>query len=111
MIYAITGIWFSNIPKHTRHISHVMIHEINENKILIGVKKDVASVVSLINSGVKVYTAIWNYSKTGWDLGSNVSVENVGLNNYLRTLPNKIIIDNLDKLIEMNVFPIITEKI
>jgi hypothetical protein len=104
MNLVITGVWFSNSPKHSRNISHVMIHEFQNNIISRGQKKDVASVISLINGGKHVFTATWNYKTTGWDIGSNVSIEYVGLNKYIRTMPNKIIDDNLDNLIEMNAF-------
>ena len=104
MIYAITGVWFSTTPKHSRNISHVMMHEVADGMLLMGTKKEIASIVFLILSGVKVFTATWNYETTGWDLGSNVSIEHIGSNKYIRTLPNKIIVDNLDHLIQMNVF-------
>ena len=42
-------------PKHSRNISHVMIHEVADGMLLKGTKKEVASIVFLILSGVQVF--------------------------------------------------------
>lgn len=103
--YAITGVWFKANQKGTEHISHVMLHRIDGNTILTGKKTDKDTVVALLRSNT-IITLKWDYKAGSWAWGAKVSFETKGTINYLRTVPDGEVTNNLDNLINMIVLPL-----
>jgi hypothetical protein len=101
MDYVITGVWFSNTPNHSKHISDVLLHKYEDGTIYEGIKTTVSSVVSLIEHKNNVFTMKWNYLTASFQRGALVEIEQVGFNKYLRTKANSEKSDNLENMINM----------
>ena len=103
--FAITGVWFKENKKGPEHISHVMLHGMNENSILTGKKTDKDSVVALLKSNV-IKTLKWDYKNGHWVWGAQVTFETRNGIHYLRTVPDSDVTNNLDNLINLEIFPL-----
>lgn len=96
--FFISGVWRGV----DNSISHVMLHEYDGNSLGIGEKFDEKSIVNLIEKGIEVSTIIWNYGTGKWKVGEKVHLE--ANNSFLKTNPNKRLIDNLGNMINMKNF-------
>ena len=107
MNYVITGVWFSISPQRNgKFITHVMLHQLINNKIQKGRKENELYVLGLIDQGKSVYTCIWDYVSVNWKTGAQVKIEHVDGRRILRTVLNNKTSDNLDNLIDMQIFPL-----
>lgn len=99
--FFITGVWKDNVD----NITFVYLHKVNENNSIdIGKKTSKGEVVNLLKLNNSIKTIIWQYS--GWILGANVEVVQSQFGEYLRTNKDKTSKDNLDNLIQMEIFNI-----
>ncbi len=104
--YFITGVWFQT-EGNSIYISHVMLHPANSDENLNGgVKTSKDDVIAKIKSGLIIKTLRWDYVKRTWIRGAVVHYETVGKNQYLRTVPDTTVSDNLDNMINMRQLPI-----
>ncbi len=99
MNYFVSGVW-----KTTQGVvTHVMLHLVSGGHPVInfmpGEKATLASVCRLIELGHTVNCVMWPYTGKLWDVGPQVTVIN-GLNgDFLRSVADNTIKDNLDNLI------------
>ena len=98
--YRISGVWFSETPK--RHISSVNLHSQYTDGVGRGSKATKDYVVNLINTGNTVTTMQWNYATARWKFGAVVEVITVNGVNYLRTVRDATVSDNLENMINMD---------
>ena len=98
--YVITGIWLSD-----EHISYVMLHEDHGDDINFpGQKYSREQAVKLLKSGKSIVTAEWNYEKSVWSRGAVVDYENRNNVDYLRTIKDGTVVNNLRKMIRMTYY-------
>ena len=95
--YVITGVWKDS---HKR-ITHVLLHVDGENSFEKGEKKSEAEVIRLLKLGWVIKTITWNYPN--WTEGALVTYENRGGTEFLITVKNATIKDNLDNSFPMNI--------
>lgn len=94
--YFISGVWKDN----SERITDVMLHTVNENNSFnMGVKTSELSAINLLKLKKTIKTITWSYPN--WTIGASVLVVNVGGREYLRTVANASIKDNLDNSIDM----------
>lgn len=94
--YFISGVWKDN----SERITDVLLHTVNDdNSFQFGVKTSESSAINLIKVKKTIKTITWNYP--GYDIGSLVTVVNIGNKEYLRTVANATAKDNLDNSINM----------
>ncbi|RKS14290.1 DUF3892 domain-containing protein [Flavobacterium sp. 120] len=97
--YYITGVW----KDAQQRITDVMLHEvIDDSNFKNGAKKTKAEVVQLIKNNYIVKTLIWGYPT--WNVGAKVIYETVNFVEYLRSIPDTSIKNNLDNSIPMDAF-------
>jgi len=94
--YFISGVW-----KDTNdNITYVLLHQVNDkNSFLNGVRTNELNTINLIKQNNIIYTITWSYP--GWELGAKVTYVTTNNNEYLRTVANASIKDNLDNSINM----------
>jgi len=88
------------------HISHLFVHDVTANNILIkGVKRSIAEVLILLKTN-NIYTLIWNYNDKSWKTGSKVDSihSKYPPGHYLRSHADGIIKDNLENLLPLAAF-------
>lgn len=96
--YVITGVW-----KSDNHISHVMLHNHSGNKLSTpGQKMSKDAVIKELKAGKTIVTAKWDY-KGVWILGADVDYEKKDGKEYLRSVHNGVITDNLNNLLPMSI--------
>lgn len=94
--YFISGVWKNN----SERITDVMLHSVkNDNSFQLGVKTSELSVINQLKLNRTIKTITWNYPD--WEIGASVTYVNVGGIEYLRTVANTTIKDNLDNSINM----------
>lgn len=95
--YFISGVWKDQLER----ITDVMLHVVNDNNSFqLGVKTSESSAIALLNSKKTIKTITWDYP--GWNIGASVIVHAVGNKEYLKTVANATLKDNLDNSINMN---------
>lgn len=98
--YLISGIWISEVS-NSKYISHVMLHKDTDTTFEHGVKTGKDDVIRLIKAGRTVVSIKWDYVKATWVKGAAVTYENRLGVDYLRTVKDATVTDNLDNLISM----------
>jgi hypothetical protein len=90
--FFITGVWKDS----QKRITDVMLHAVNEDGSFKarGSKTNRVAVVALLKNKKTVMTLTWGYP--GWEIGANVTYENIGGQEFLRTVANATQKDNLD---------------
>ncbi|MDO4764225.1 MAG: hypothetical protein Q4A00_07585 [Flavobacteriaceae bacterium] len=92
MDYAIVGIFLNDF----QDIKGGYIAEINRNNGSVYLSNFKAfsneNIIKVINNGHSVYTALWDYRRTQWKIGSAIHVY---AGNSLRANPNCTLVDNL----------------
>lgn len=106
MEFVITGVWFEHTPFRSKHISHVLLNKVINDKIEKGIKESELYVIGLLDLNYTIHTCLWDYKNSGWIKGALVTDEQIGLHRNLRTVRNSKVTDNLDNLINMQSFPI-----
>ncbi|NCP07192.1 MAG: hypothetical protein COZ16_04070 [Flavobacteriaceae bacterium CG_4_10_14_3_um_filter_31_253] len=94
--YFISGVWKDN----SERITDVMLHTVNDNdSFQFGVKTSESSVINLLKVNKTIKTITWEYPD--WYIGAFVTYVTIGSNEYLRTVANATVKDNLDNSINM----------
>lgn len=94
--YFISGVWKDD----SERITDVMLHTVNENNSFsLGVKTSESSAINLLKLKRTIKTITWGYPE--WQIGALVTVINIGGVEYLRTVANATVKDNLDNSINM----------
>lgn len=91
--YYITGVW----KDAQGRISYVMLHDVFDNNNFNanrGVKTSRADAIRLLKNHFSIMTLTFAYP--GWNRGAYVIYETVGLQEFLKTVPNSTTKDNLD---------------
>ena len=101
--HVITGVWFKENRKGSEHISHVMLHDITNGNISKGTRVDKDTIVNVLRTKT-ISTIKWNYRDGSWQWGAKVTTETRNMVTYLRTVPDGDPTNNLDNLINMNIF-------
>jgi len=95
--YFISGVWKDDKD----NITHVLLHIVDENNTFqYGVKTEESKAINLLKQGYTIITITWGYP--GWEKGAKVTYVNSNNREYLRTVANASIKDNLDNSIDMN---------
>lgn len=90
--YYISGIW-----REHDEITHVMLHALEGNKVYKG-SKVAESVIVRYMAKNEFYTATWNYTAGGWDIGSKV--EKVQSHSRQRISQDRLLTRNLLQLLD-----------
>lgn len=94
--YFISGVWKDNSDR----ITDVMLHTVNDNNSFqLGVKTSESSAISQLKLNRTIKTITWGYPD--WHIGAAVTYVTIGSNEYLRTVANSTVKDNLDNSINM----------
>jgi len=98
-VFKISGVW-----KHSNNvITDYAFHTVSENGVSRATKKSKTQAIALIeNSANSAITWMWNYKKSFWENGKNVSVVNGPDGKYLRSNPDNKLTDNLGHLIDFD---------
>lgn len=98
--YYITGVWKDNKDR----ITDVMLHLVNADGTFRtrGTKTNKKDAILLIKNGNQLRTITWGYP--GWDKGALVTYENVGNEEYLRSVKDTSTKNNLDNSLQMECF-------
>lgn len=95
--YFISGVWKDS----SERITDVLLHTVNDNNVFqVGVKTSESNAINLLKSRKTIKTITWGYPE--WQIGASVTVVTVGNREYLRTVANASVRDNLDNSISMN---------
>lgn len=103
--YLISGIRKSE-KNGSKYVSYVMLHVDTDTNFEVGTKIQKADVITLLKSGKKIITIRWDYHKGVWQQGAQVIYETVGNEEFLRTVRDARLEDNLDNLISIMAFNI-----
>ena len=96
--YFISGVWKDTSDR----ITDVMLHTVNDNDSFeFGIKTTESRAINLLKSNRTIKTITWDYPD--WSLGASVTYVTIGNNEYLRTVANCTVTDNLDNSINMKV--------
>lgn len=94
--YRISGVW----KDAEGVITHYAFHTKTEKGYTRATKMSKTQALALVEpNGNIVLTWIWNYSKSFWINGENVSIVNSTNGKYLRSNPDNKVTDNLGHLI------------
>jgi hypothetical protein len=94
--YFISGVWKDN----SERITDVMLHTVNDNgSFRLGVKTSESGAINLLKLNRTIKTITWGYPD--WYIGATVTYVTIGSNEYLRTVANSTVKDNLDNSINM----------
>jgi hypothetical protein len=94
--YFISGVWKDN----SERITDVMLHTVNDNNTFnLGVKTSETNAINQLKLKKTIKTITWGYPE--WQIGASVTVINIGGVEYLKTVGNATIKDNLDNSINM----------
>lgn len=94
--YFISGVWKDS----SERITDVMLHTVNDNNTFnMGVKTSESNAINLLKSKKTIKTITWGYPN--WQIGAFVTVVTIGNIEYLRTIANASVKDNLDNSINM----------
>lgn len=96
--YFISGVW-----KDTNdNITHVLLHEVMDgDSFKNGLKTNETTAINLIKKNYVLFTITWAYPN--WQLGARLTYTQNNNNEYLRTVPNASLKDNLDNSIDMGI--------
>lgn len=99
--YFISGVW----KNEQGRITHVLLHKVDSNGYTFyqGAKTSENVVINYLKLGKVIFTINWQYSaqNLGWQLGAKVDYVTIGRQEFLRTIHNNVVRDNLDNLINM----------
>ncbi|MDX6188074.1 DUF3892 domain-containing protein [Flavobacterium sp. Fl-318] len=94
--YFISGVWKDS----SERITDVMLHTVNENNSFkMGVKTSESNAINFLKAKKTIKTITWGYPD--WEIGALVTVVTIGNIEYLRTIANASVKDNLDNSINM----------
>ena len=94
--YFISGVWKDN----SERITDVLLHTVNDdNSFLFGVNTSASSAINLLKVNKTIKTVTWGYPD--WHIGASITYVTIGSNEYLRTVANATVKDNLDNSISM----------
>lgn len=94
--YFISGVWKDS----SETITDVMLHTVNENNSFnMGAKTSELNAINFLKLKKTIKTITWGYPD--WQIGALVTVVTIGNIEYLRTVANASVKDNLDNLISM----------
>jgi hypothetical protein len=97
--YRISGVWKDS----NNVITDYAFHTVREKGISRAIKKSKAQAIALLeNSTNSAVTWIWNYKKSFWEIGENVTVVNGSEGKYLRSNPDNKLTDNLAHLVNFD---------
>lgn len=98
--FFITGVWKDS----QKRITDVMLHAVNDDGSFKsrGSKTSRMAVIALLKNKKTVMTLTWGYPN--WNPGANVNYENVGGQEFLRTVSNSDRKDNLDNSLPFDQF-------
>lgn len=97
--YRISGVWKDS----DNVITHYAFHTVFEKTTSRASKKTKDEAIQVLErNGNTATTWIWNYNKSGWEIGEKVEVINGGVEKYLRSNPNDKKTDNLGHLIDFD---------
>lgn len=96
--YFISGVWKDGSDR----ITDVMLHTVSEDdSFRLGIKTSESNAINLLKSNRTIKTITWDYPD--WSLGASVTYATIGNNEYLRTVANCTVKDNLDNSINMKI--------
>jgi hypothetical protein len=99
--YFISGVWKDS----SERITDVMLHTVTDNdSFQLGVKTSESTAINLLKLNRTIKTITWGYPE--WHIGASVTYVTIGSNEYLRTVANSTIKDNLDNSINMRIIKI-----
>jgi len=97
--YVISGIW----KNEEGTLESVFLHTITPNNILSsGTKISEERMIEIIKENKKAMTVRWDYETAKWKLGANVEVVASGSKEFLRSVKDASVADNLNKMINMD---------
>lgn len=96
--YFISGVWKTG----TGVITDVLLHVNTSTGFQAGKKTTEAMVIQLLKNEKTVKTVRWDYKTPSWKIGANVMVVNEGNKDFLRSVKDATVEDNLDNMIKMN---------
>jgi hypothetical protein len=96
-IYYVPAVWKND----NGVITHVVTKLLGTDGLARGMKRTVAEVVQLINSGNQLYTARYMYDQR-WRRAAPIHVVTEGGRTFLRSNHDSIETDNLDNMIPMH---------
>lgn len=95
--FYISGIWKND----KKQITHAFIHTVRGVKISPGERQTEELVISLLKQGYEILAITWNYNEGRWQEGTAVSYAVEGKKEYLKSHKDKVLNDDLDKLINL----------
>ena len=98
--YFITGAWKTDAGI----ITDVFLHLNTPTHFEAGKKTSEAAVIQLLKANKTVMTLKWNYQTSSWKRGAYVIVVKEGNKEFLRTVKDATVEDNLDNMIKMNFY-------
>lgn len=96
--YFITGVWKTDAGV----ITDVFLHLNTPTHFESGKKTPEAAVIQLLKANKTVMTLKWNYMTASWKRDAYVTVVKEGNKEFLRTVKDATVEDNLDNMIKMN---------
>ncbi len=96
--YFITGVWKTDADV----ITDVFLHLNTATNFKAGRKTTEAAVILLLKGNNTVMTLKWNYKTATWKRGAYVNVVKEDNKEFLRSVKDAIVEDNLDNMIKMN---------
>lgn len=98
--YFITGVWKTDAGV----VTDVFLHLNTSTGFNAGKKTTEAGVIQLIKANNTVMTLKWDYKNTMWKRGAYIAVVKEGNKEFLRSVKDTMVEDNLDNMIKMNGF-------
>ncbi len=98
--YGISAVEF-DVDNGHRHVSHVIMHEIDGTSVARGVKYTRAQVLQKLDAQFTVETMRWNYLHPEWIIGARVTTYTRNDTRYLRSHLDASTTDNLDNLLPL----------
>lgn len=98
--YFITGVWRTDVGV----ITDVFLHLNTSTGFNAGKKTPETVVIQLLKANNTIMTLKWNYQTASWKRGANVIIVKEGNKEFLRTIKDATVEDNLDNMIKMNGF-------
>lgn len=96
--YFVTGVWKTDEGV----ITDAFLHLNTSSGFNAGKKTSETSVIQLLKTNNTVMTLKWDYKNTSWKRGAYVTVVKEGNKEFLRSVKDSTVEDNLDNMIKMN---------
>ncbi|SDH61300.1 DUF3892 domain-containing protein [Winogradskyella thalassocola] len=94
--FFISGVW----KDVNDNITHVLLHKVNDdNSFKFGDKTDEQTVIKLLKQKFLIKTITWGYPN--WSIGAKVTYVSNNGREFLRTVANATVKDNLDNSLNM----------